>query len=77
MDSTDFGESIRHVSAFAAAAEYAESSPKKRNGLQNDRRPIHALAHEFATRIGAKISVLNFCNRNKSTRRNGTVKTDA
>jgi monoamine oxidase len=28
MDSTDFGESIRHVSAFAAAAEYAESSPK-------------------------------------------------
>lgn len=28
MDSTDFGESIRHVSAFAALAEYAESSPK-------------------------------------------------
>lgn len=27
MDSTDFGESIRHVSAFAAAAEYFESSP--------------------------------------------------
>ena len=27
-DSTDFGESIRHVSAFAALAEYAESSPK-------------------------------------------------
>src|SRR5690606_40500615 len=27
MDSTDFGESIRHVSAFAALAEYAESSP--------------------------------------------------
>jgi monoamine oxidase len=26
MDSTDFGESIRHVSAFAALAEYAESS---------------------------------------------------
>ncbi|HNQ14190.1 MAG TPA: FAD-dependent oxidoreductase, partial [Pyrinomonadaceae bacterium] len=28
MDSTDFGESIRHVSAFGALAEYAESSPK-------------------------------------------------
>jgi monoamine oxidase len=28
IDSTDFGESIRHVSAFAALAEYAESSPK-------------------------------------------------
>jgi monoamine oxidase len=26
IDSTDFGESIRHVSAFAAYAEYAESS---------------------------------------------------
>lgn len=26
MDSTDFGESIRHVSAYAAAAEYFESS---------------------------------------------------
>ncbi len=28
MDSTDFGESIRHVSAFGALAEYAESSLK-------------------------------------------------
>ncbi len=28
LDTTDFGESIRHVSAFAALAEYAESSPK-------------------------------------------------
>ncbi|MCU0404117.1 MAG: FAD-dependent oxidoreductase [Chitinophagaceae bacterium] len=28
LDSTDFGESIRHVSAFAALAEYADSSPK-------------------------------------------------
>lgn len=28
LDSTDFGESIRQVSAFAALAEYAESSPK-------------------------------------------------
>lgn len=28
LDSTDFGESIRHISAFAALAEYAESSEK-------------------------------------------------
>ncbi|HMP94657.1 MAG TPA: FAD-dependent oxidoreductase [Phnomibacter sp.] len=28
LDSTDFGESIRHVSAFGALAEYAESSEK-------------------------------------------------
>ncbi|MFL5730657.1 MAG: flavin monoamine oxidase family protein [Cytophagaceae bacterium] len=28
FDSTDFGESIRHVSGFAALSEYAESSPK-------------------------------------------------
>ncbi|MEO9013157.1 MAG: NAD(P)/FAD-dependent oxidoreductase, partial [Ginsengibacter sp.] len=34
MDSTDFGESIRHVSAFAALAEYAESSPKNEMDLK-------------------------------------------
>ncbi len=28
LDSTDFGETIRHVSAFSALAEYAESSEK-------------------------------------------------
>jgi monoamine oxidase len=28
LDSTDFGESIRHISAFAALSEYAESSEK-------------------------------------------------
>jgi monoamine oxidase len=28
LDSTDFGETIRHVSAYAALAEYAESSEK-------------------------------------------------
>ncbi len=53
MDSTDFGESIRHVSAFAAAAEYAESSPKNEMDYKmtggNSR-----LAHEFAKRIGAE-----------------------
>ena len=51
MDSTDFGESIRHVSAFAALAEYAESSPKNEMDYKmtggNSR-----LAEEFADRIG-------------------------
>ncbi|MEO8042205.1 MAG: FAD-dependent oxidoreductase [Acidobacteriota bacterium] len=51
MDSTDFGESIRHVSAFAALAEYAESSPHNEMDYKitggNSR-----LAEEFAKRIG-------------------------
>lgn len=51
MDSTDFGESIRHVSAFAALAEYAESSPHNEMDYKmtggNSR-----LAEEFANRIG-------------------------
>ncbi|MFV0607506.1 MAG: flavin monoamine oxidase family protein [Niabella sp.] len=34
LDSTDFGESIRHVSAFAALAEYAESSEKNEMDLK-------------------------------------------
>lgn len=52
MDSTDFGESIRHVSAFAALAEYAESSPKNEMDYKmtggNSR-----LVEEFVKRIGA------------------------
>src|SRR4030095_6658287 len=51
MGSTDFGESIRHVSAFAALAEYAESSPHNEMDYKmtggNSR-----LAEEFARRIG-------------------------
>ncbi|MGB7069284.1 MAG: NAD(P)/FAD-dependent oxidoreductase [Pyrinomonadaceae bacterium] len=51
MDSTDFGESIRHVSAFAALAEYAESSPQNEMDYKmtggNSR-----LAEEFAKQIG-------------------------
>lgn len=34
LDSTDFGESIRHTSAFAAFAEYAESSEKNEMDLK-------------------------------------------
>ena len=51
MDSTDFGESIRHVSAYAALAEYAESSPKNEMDYKmtggNSR-----LTQEFVRRIG-------------------------
>ena len=58
MDSTDFGESIRHVSAFSALAEYAESSPHNEMDYKmtggNSR-----LAEEFAKRIGAENIKLN------------------
>jgi monoamine oxidase len=51
MDSTDFGESIRHVSAYGAMAEYAESSPKNEMDYKmtggNSR-----LTEEFSKRIG-------------------------
>jgi len=52
MDSTDFGESIRHVSAFAALAEYAESSAKNEMDFKitggNTR-----LVDEFARSVGS------------------------
>ncbi len=51
MDSTDFGESIRHVSAFAALAEYAESSPKNEMDYKMT-GGNSTLAVEFAKRIG-------------------------
>ncbi len=51
MDSTDFGESIRHVSAYAAAAEYFESSPANEMDFKmtggNSR-----LVSELAARVG-------------------------
>jgi monoamine oxidase len=51
QDSTDFGESIRHVSAYAAASEYFESSPANEMDFKmvggNSR-----LVEEFVGRIG-------------------------
>ncbi|HEX8633258.1 MAG TPA: NAD(P)/FAD-dependent oxidoreductase [Pyrinomonadaceae bacterium] len=51
QDSTDFGESIRQVSAYAAASEYFESSPANEMDFKivggNSR-----LVEEFAKRIG-------------------------
>lgn len=53
MDSTDFGESIRNVSAFAALAEYAESSPKNEMDYKmtggNSR-----LVQELSARVGVE-----------------------
>lgn len=72
LDSTDFGESIRHVSAFAALAEYAESSPHNEMDLKiggGNARLAHALAEKIGserilkkhrvTRVeqGAKVTV--------------------
>lgn len=52
QDSTDFGESIRMVSAYAAAAEYFESSPANEMDYKmvggNSR-----LTHELASRVGS------------------------
>lgn len=52
-DSTDFGESIRHVSAYSAITEYAESSEKNEMDLKirggNSRLP-----HALAAKIGAE-----------------------
>ena len=53
MDSTDFGESIRHVSAFAALAEYAESSPHNEMDYKMTGGNVR-LAEELAKRIGAE-----------------------
>lgn len=47
QDSTDFGESIRHVSAYAAAAEYFESSPENEMDFKmvgGNTRLVEALA---------------------------------
>ena len=53
LDSTDFGESIRHVSAFAALAEYAESSPKNEMDLKI-KGGNGKLATTFMGKIGAE-----------------------
>ncbi len=51
LDSTDFGESIRHVSAFAALAEYAESSEKNEMDLKI-KGGNSMLANKIAEKIG-------------------------
>lgn len=51
LDSTDFGESIRHVSAFSALSEYAESSPKNEMDLKI-KGGNTMLAKKFVEKIG-------------------------
>lgn len=51
LDSTDFGESIRHVSAFAALAEYAESSDKNEMDCKI-KGGNSQLAYKMANKIG-------------------------
>ena len=52
LDSTDFGETIRSVSAFAALAEYAESSEKNEMDLKI-RGGNSMLAYKIKEAIGA------------------------
>lgn len=78
LDSTDFGESIRQVSAFAALAEYAESSEKNEmdkkikggNGklaqkLAEKAGKEHILLHHSVNKIvqGDKVQV--YCDNGK------------
>lgn len=58
MDSTDFGESIRHVSAFAAFAEYAESSEKNEMDLKI-KNGNGMLAEKLADAIGREFILTN------------------
>ena len=53
MDSTDFGESIRFVSAFAAASEYFESSPNNEMDFRM-RGGNSRLVNELARRVGTE-----------------------
>ncbi|MEZ4857774.1 MAG: NAD(P)/FAD-dependent oxidoreductase [Flavobacteriaceae bacterium] len=57
LDSTDFGESIRHVSAFAALAEYAESSEKNEMDLKI-KGGNSMLAERLAEKIGKETILL-------------------
>lgn len=58
MDSTDFGESIRHTSGYAAFAEYAESSEKNEMDLKI-RGGNSMLAEKLADAIGRENIFLN------------------
>lgn len=80
LDSTDFGESIRHVSAYAALAEYAESSEKNEmdfkikggNGKLAEKLgetvgKEHILLNHFVTRVDQR------GNEVKVTCKNGAI----
>ncbi len=71
MDSTDFGESIRHISAYSAAGEYLESNATNEMDWKitggNERLP-HAIAQRIGLdnfRLGTTVSAI--------TQKNGKV----
>lgn len=79
LDSTDFGESIRHVSAFAALAEYAESSEKNEMDLKI-KGGNGKLAEAFAAKVGMdniklgyKAKTIKQTNKVEVTCENGQV----
>lgn len=57
FDSTDFGESIRHVSAYAAASEYFESSPDNEMDFKMEGGNSR-LVEELARRVGLDAIVM-------------------
>ncbi|MBK8701706.1 MAG: FAD-dependent oxidoreductase [Saprospiraceae bacterium] len=65
LDSTDFGESIRHVSGYAAFAEYAESSPNNEMDLKI-RGGNSMLIDKMVEAIGADKILLNHQVKNIS-----------
>ena len=71
QDSTDFGESIRHVSAYAAAAEYFESSPANEMDFKMT-GGNSSLVNALAERIGADSIRLNM-NVEELVQRGGHV----
>jgi monoamine oxidase len=74
MDSTDFGESIRHVSAYSAAAEYFESSPDNEMDFKvvgGNSRLVQALAQRASDTILLRHPVTAV------RQRGGTVEVDA
>ena len=58
MDSTDFGESIRHTSGYAAFAEYAESSEKNEMDLKI-KGGNNKLAQKLADAIGREMILID------------------
>ncbi len=71
QDSTDFGETIRMVSAFAAASEYLESSPANEMDFKmegGNSRLVNALAAQLG-----KNSILTGMTVQKITQRGGRV----
>jgi monoamine oxidase len=58
LDSTDFGESIRHTSGYAAFAEYAESSPNNEMDLKIKGGNMR-LAEKLAEAVGPENILLD------------------